>query len=367
VNSWVPKRIAYVLKIFPKLSETFIISELTELKARDVELLILSLLPPREEPRHQMVAQTGLDRLVSYQTNAFSAMLEKFQPQLVHAHFATESTALARELAWRNGIPFTFTAHGYDIFRKPPADFLDRAKAAAAVITVSRANADYIQKTFGVPSSRLRIIPCGVDTMRFCSSGGTETERHLCPTILCVARLVAVKNLQLLLRACALLCDEDLRFRCILVGDGPYRSELEALRKELGLQKIVEMPGGAAQEKVIHYWQQASVGALTSDNEGMPVCLMEAAACGVPVVATAVGGVPELVEDGITGLLSPAGDAAGFAANVKRLLMDQELRSQMSIAARRLAERNFSVARQVDELLALWSDILERKRPWAFQ
>jgi len=89
---------------------------------------------------------------------------------------------------------------------------------------------------------------------------------------------------------------------------------LEALSLELGLSELVQFHGAATQERVLKWWQGATLGVLSSDNEGMPVSLMEAAACGVPVVATAVGGVPELVADGVTGLLAPKGDAVALAA-----------------------------------------------------
>src|SRR6185503_19517130 len=163
----VPRRIAYVLKIFPKLSETFIASELAELRRRGVELQILSLLPPREELRHEVIAGAGLDEIAHYDPSRFPELLKKFRPQLLHAHFATESTTAARELAAGLRVPYCFTAHGYDIHRKPPADFGERAASAGAVVTVSQANAEYIVRTFGVPGSRLRVIPCGVDLQQF--------------------------------------------------------------------------------------------------------------------------------------------------------------------------------------------------------
>lgn len=352
-----PSRVAYVLKIFPKLSETFIGAELAELRRRGVELRILSLLPPRDEPHHEFVARAGLKRLVYYGAERFPGAVADFRPQLLHAHFATESTAVARDLASSCGLPFTFTAHGYDIFRKPPPDFGARAAAAAAVVTVSQANAAHIQKTFGVPPSRLQVIGCGVDTNFFCPRAAA-VNGVLAPLVVCVARHVRVKNLQLLLRACARLRDWGVDFRCVLVGDGPCRGELEELRSGLGLGSVVQLAGAAEQSGVLRWWQKAAIGVLTSDNEGLPVSLMEAAACGVPVVATAVGGVPELVTDGVTGLLAPAGDAEALADALRRLLASSDLRARMSVAARQRAEERFCLATQVDRLLRLWAKIL---------
>ncbi|PYS17224.1 MAG: hypothetical protein DMG17_10555 [Acidobacteria bacterium] len=162
------QRLAYVLQIFPKLSETFIAGELAELRRRGVEVRILSLLPPRAEVQHDIVHRAGLAELTTYDVDAFPSVVRAFRPQLLHAHFATDATAKARELAARCELPFTFTAHGYDIHRKPPPDFRERALAARAVVTVSEANKAYLARTFGVPEARVRVIPCGVDTERFC-------------------------------------------------------------------------------------------------------------------------------------------------------------------------------------------------------
>src|ERR1051326_5469058 len=119
-TSLMPRRIAYVLKVFPKISETFIAEELAELRRRGVEVRILSLLPPRNEPQHQIVTTAGLEEITCYQPERFSHVLKEFRPELLHAHFATEATETAIELATEEGIPFTFTAHGYDIHRKAP-------------------------------------------------------------------------------------------------------------------------------------------------------------------------------------------------------------------------------------------------------
>ncbi len=351
-----PSRIAYVLKIFPKLSETFIVNELAELRRRGIQLRILSLLPPRDELRQNLFVEAGLHHVTCYEPARFPAVLEEFRPELVHAHFATESAEMARALANKRRLPYTFTSHGYDIYRKPPPDYAKRAMAAAAVITVSRANATYIAENFGVPESHVRVIPCGVDLDRF--RPPPQRRNGDVPLVVCVARQVAVKNLALLLRSCAVLHRRAVPFRCVMIGDGPLRQQLQALRSRLGLSESVLMPGAAEQSVVLDYLQHAAVGVLTSDSEGMPVSLMEAAACGLAVVATAVGGVPELVKDGTTGFLCPPGAAEALATALERLLVNAPLRTAMGAAARARAQSMFSLQTQVDQLLHLWSSIL---------
>src|SRR5436309_11213316 len=138
------QRIAYIVNVFPKLSETFIARELVELERRGVEVRILSLRRPTESLQHEFVIGTGLAERTVYDAGEFGEVLRSFRPQVVHAHFATESTATAQQLAGEMGLPFTFTAHGYDIYRRPPDDFAVRAATAHAVITVSESNARHI-------------------------------------------------------------------------------------------------------------------------------------------------------------------------------------------------------------------------------
>ena len=221
-------------------------------------------------------------------------------------------------------------------------------------MTVSNANAAHITQAFHVQASHVRVIPCGVDTDMFRPGVGRVEP----PLIACVARLVPVKNHALLLEACASLAAQGTPFTCVLAGDGKDRDAVAALRARLALDTAVEMVGALEQTDVRRLWQRASVGVLASTSEGMPVSLMEAAACGVPVVATAVGGVPELVVDGETGILVPSGDVNKMTAALEWLLTDRELAARMGRAARRRAEERFSVTRQVDRLLELWRAIL---------
>ena len=344
------RRIAYVVNCFPKVSQTFVENEIAELRRRDVDVRLLSLRPPADEPRHEILSAHG----VHYDTQEFTSLLRTFRPQLVHAHFATEPTTAARTLAADLDVPFTFTAHGYDVYRRPPRDLASRAAAAAAVVTVSNANARHLAAVHGIDRRHIRVIPAGVDTERF----RPPAIRADPPHIVSVARLVPVKNLGLLLEACRILSDRGRDYRCVIVGDGRARDELVTLRQELCLERFVDLVGAASQYEVVEWWRRAAAAVLTSKSEGMPVSLMEAAACGVPAVATAVGGVPEVVEDGVTGLLVTPGDAAGVATVLDTLLRDRRLAARLGGAGRRRVEQRFSLARQVDELVSLWSGLV---------
>lgn len=348
------QRVAYVVNMFPKLSETFIANEIAELTSRGIDCRLLSLKRPTEALRHAVVDTLPLDRMAFSDHDAFRRSLADCPPDVVHAHFATEPTRVAGALAAALRLPFTFTAHGYDVYRKPPADLRDRIRAAHAVVTVSEANADHLVANFDAPRERLRVLPCGVDLDRFrpAANGG---EPH---TIVCVARLRPVKNLGALLRACRILKDRVVRFRLVVIGEGPSLLELEAERTRLGLDAEVRFEGAQDHATVLAWWQRATVGVLTSHSEGMPVSLMEAAACGVPAVAPAVGGIPELIDDGVTGFVTPPGDSAAVADALARVLGSPALRATLSLAARRRAEARFSASAQVDALLDLWASLL---------
>jgi len=364
-GSSVPQRLVYVVKKFPKFSETFIASELVELQRRNVQFRVLALCEPEVALRHRFIREACLERATTYGAENFDRMVEEFRPELLHAHFASEATAHARRLAHKFALPFTFTAHGYDIYRDPPADFRDRARGSAALITVSMANARYISRTFRIPLDRIQVIPSGVDMSRFRPAlmrkiADESQASSSFARIACVARYEPAKNLELLVQACAILRDRGVRFHCVLAGEGDARKSIEKTVAELELCEIVELKGAIDHDEVIELFQTASVAVLSSNREGMPVSLMEAGACGIPVVATSVGGVPELIEHEITGFLSPPGEAQSLADNIERLLMDPELRARMGDAARRRIEEKFSLKRQVDKMLKLWSCYLDR-------
>jgi colanic acid/amylovoran biosynthesis glycosyltransferase len=356
----VVQRIAYVLKAFPQLTQTFILGELRELRRRSIEVLILSLGSPPETLRHKSVAEAGLDRVTIYDPAQFLPRLIEFRPQLLHAHFATRATAAARSLAKEIGVPFTFTAHGYDIYFAPPKDFYERAVAAAAVVTVSEANRDHITNSFSVPPEYIHVIPNGVDTDFFSPAVDPRRGAGQPPLMVCVARHEPVKNLRLLLETCAVLRDREIEFRCVMVGDGAERSDLEAIRRGLNLDHFVEMVGELERGEVRDWWRRADLAVLSSDSEGMPVSLIEAAACGVPAVATRVGGIPELIGDGVTGVLTAPRDPSALANALARMLADPQRAFEMGQAARRRVIDRFSLRLQLDGLIALWEDVVKQ-------
>ncbi len=346
--------VAYVVNMFPKLSETFIANEIAALVRRGVTCRVLSLKAPTETLRHPVVRTLPLDEMLFFDEAAFRRSLADAPPDVVHAHFATEPTRVARAIAADLDLPYTFTAHGYDVYRRPPADLAARVQDAAAVVTVSDANAAHLVEACGADRARLHVLPCGVDLDRFVPMPARVEPA----TIVCVARLRPVKNLGVLLHACRILKDRGLAARTVVIGEGPSLADLEALRATLDLVHEVSFEGAQDQAVVCDWWQRATAGVLTSESEGMPVSLMEAAACGVPAVAPAVGGIPELIAHGETGFVTAPNAPEAIADGLARILSEPDLRARMSQAARIRAEARFSSARQVDTLLSLWAPLV---------
>lgn len=206
-------------------------------------------------------------------------------------------------------------------------------------------------RSLGVPAPRLSYIPNGVDSGFFTPAATPPSRRE--PLILCVARLARDKDHLTLLRAFERVLQERPEARLRIVGDGPEEHALRQWAASSAAGGRVDfLPGGLDMRE--HY-AQARMFALSSVREGQPNVILEAMAAGLPVCATAVGGIPRLVEENASGLLSPSGDAEALARNCLRLLEDPALGDAMGRAGRGRVERDFSFTAMVDAHQALFS------------
>ncbi len=281
-------------------------------------------------------------------------------PRHVHAHFAHDPALVGLLVARLTGLPFSFTGHARDLLQIPAAALTARATAAATLVTCCEANAAHIRAT--VPAAalpRLLVVHHGIDLTRFRPTAADA--RGPLPTILSVGRLVEKKGYDDLLRALACLRAAGTPFVCHLYGDGPLRTRLLALRDELGLRDHVHLPGAVDQDRVAAALAGADVFALASrptedgDRDGIPNVLVEAMSCGVPVITTSAGGIPELVRHEVNGLVTGPGDVPALAAGLQRLLEDSALRSRLGAAARRTVEEGFDVAAAARTLEAVFA------------
>ena len=282
--------------------------------------------------------------------------VREFDPDVIHAHWATYPSTAALALGRVTGKPFGFTCHAHDIFVH---DHLLREKieSSAVPVTISRYNVEWLTEHVTARArERLNVIHCGVDlgNLPF-RDGGREQD-----LIVTVGRLDPIKGFDVLLDALGELKRRGRRFRCQVIGDGPLRGTLQAGIDRQGLSTGVELLGARPQAEVRQALGRASIFTLPSriapggDRDGIPVSLMEAMAAGAPVVSTRVSGIPELVEDQSEGLLVPPQDPRALADALARLLDDGALRRRLALAARAKIVRDFDAAGEASKLLELF-------------
>ena len=262
----------------------------------------------------------------------------------IHAHFSTNSAAVAMLAEAMGGPAFSFTVHGPDEFFTPFTNSLAlKIERAAFVACISHfCRSQCMALSDPACWDRLRIVHCGVDPARY----DTPPEPSGPPHLLFVGRLSRVKGMAVLLEAFARILPRHPGTLLTLVGDGPERAALEAQARSLGVEQAVRFEGFLSQAAVAGQLAAAAVFVLPSFAEGLPVVLMEAMASRRPVVATRIAGVAELVEDGVGGFLVPPGDVEALADRLDRLLADPDLRVRMGLEGRRVVERDFAIARE---------------------
>ena len=401
--------VAYVLRSWPRLSQTFVLNEILELERIGVRVSIFALSrateplvqsqvadvtapvrylddPHRARVRaHVRLATAFPRRYVSTMAFAIrhgelfggytrSTTLQAFDAAVriagelqrnprsspmthIHAHFAHDPALIGLLVHRLTNIPFTFTAHARDLYQIPDAALNGRAREAAAVVTCCRSNLEHIRSVVTTPTP-IELIYHGVDLRRF--HPAVEPRDNEVPVIVSVGRLVEKKGFDELLHACALLAARHREFHCEIYGDGPRREALESLRDQLALQEYVHFRGARTQAELLPVYQRADVFALTphvtddGDRDGVPNVLFEAMACGTPVVSTCVGGIAEVVHDGQDGLLVDGGGAEAIAACLSDLLDDAMRRRELGAAAA-TSVRRFDGRSAAAQLAALFA------------
>jgi len=259
----------------------------------------------------------------------------------LHNHFASSSGTVAMLAAALGDFTFSISEHGPDIFFTPTWWRLD-AKFSRALFVACISHFCRSQVLIWTPPDRwgrVHIVHCGVDPGEF-TPRPHRTRGH---RLLFTGRLAAVKGLPILLEAVARLAPEHPDIELLLAGDGPDRPALEQRAADLGITDRVRFLGYQSSDQVRALLQETDVFALPSFAEGVPVVLMEAMASGVPVVTTRIAGIPELVEDDVSGFVVPPGDVAALVAAIDALLRDPSLRSRLGAAGRATVEREFDI------------------------
>ena len=268
----------------------------------------------------------------------------------LHNHIATAACTVAMLASTLSGIPYSFTLHGPDIFFEPYRWRLD-AKIASArfVACISHfCRAQAMNFSGAAHWDKLHIVHCAIEPDRY-----TPAPRTRASQLLFVGRLAGVKGVPVLLDALTRLQETHPELHATFIGDGPERQALEAQAKALGLSDVTSFIGYKSQSEVADALAQTDIFVLPSFAEGVPVVLMEAMAAAVPAITTHVAGVPELVEDGVHGFLTQAGDSTSLTNAIDTLLNDPERAETMGIAGRRKVSSEFNIAKEAAWLAEL--------------
>ena len=405
-----PMRIGYVVKRYPRYSETFIVNEILAHEAAGVDIRIFALRPPEDTHFQDKISQvrapvtylrkpaqgrvtpslitlsptpasyfwaefqetakvlpniwTKLDYAIGerssvvYQALWLAQEIRQCEITHLHAHFGTVATNVARLAAHFAEVPYTFTAHAKDIFHESvnPEDLRCKLRDASTVVTVSDYSVAYLQEQFGQDARKVQRIYNGMDLseLQFCSPA------QRAPKILSVCRLVEKKGLSYLIEACALLRQWNCEFTCQIVGTGYLKRELRSHIQTLNLDDWVELTGPRPQREVFALMQNAAVFAAPyvigkdGNRDGLPTALLEAMALGTPCVATDVTGIPEIIKDGETGLQVAQRDATALAQALQKLLTSSPLREHVATQARELVETEFDITQNAAVLRRLF-------------
>lgn len=371
-------RVGYLLKKFPRLSETFILNELLAQERMGRELCVLSRRAPDREPRHAELARLAapveypsFDTLDAW-TELFGvdahsqALLERFgglvremsrfqharMPSLfaealvlgkrarelglehLHVHFATDSALVAMLIQDLGGPGYSVTAHAKDIYRSTvdPELFSRIVERSRFTVTVCDANVRYMERLLTPAAQRkVRRLYNGIDLEAFRPRATERDENH----VLCVARLVEKKGFVVLIDALAELRARGIPFQATFIGEGEDRARIEARIAEVGLQGAIRLTGALEQEAVRGWMARATVQALPcivgedGNRDALPTTLIEALAMGLPCISTPVTGIPEILDEGRAGLLVPENDARATADALELVFRDGGLRREL--------------------------------------
>jgi colanic acid/amylovoran biosynthesis glycosyltransferase len=399
-------KVGYVVKRFPRASETFIGQEILGLERLGVEVVIFALRPNDRSVEHEWLAKLSAP-VYTFEPQGFStcwralqersrsssqqrqavhaALLTAFDHpkrsgkrylveswwigemsrvlgiQHLHAHFANHPTFVAMLSHRISDLPFSFTAHAKDIYLDGPTPDLWRRQLdeAAFGVTVSESNRRYLGSVLGSGfMDKLSTLYNGVDLdwIRPRRDSATKNGR----SVLFASRLIEKKGADVLVAAVPQVLQRDPSVRFTIVGEGAVREDLKTKAASLGVTENIRFAGFLPHQDLISLLADSDLFVLPcrvaadGDRDALPTVLLEAMAAGLPCISTAVNGVPEIIDHGQTGLIVPENDPVSLAAAIDRLMADPDTRKRMGIAGRRKAEGTFDLRQSTGRLRQLF-------------
>ncbi|WP_028323308.1 glycosyltransferase [Desulfatirhabdium butyrativorans] len=404
--------IGMILKGYPRISETFISNEILLLEELGFSFHIVSMRKPRESFTHRSVAriratvdylpETILSGLTAFL--ASSARLALSRPKSLrtacqiaarrfsrtgksasikhllqavylidrvlphhaishfHAHFAHSPTSVALYASILSGIPFSFTAHAKDIYTSNPWQLAEKIDRSTFVITCTEYNRLHLRKLPVCGNTPIFRVYHGIDLELFQAPDRAASEQKPPFRLLTVARLAPKKGIHTVLQALQGLASQELPFLYTVIGDGDEKDRLTRLARDLGIADRIQWLGTQPHDVVLAHYRNSDlflIGceiAANGDRDGIPNVLVESMAMGVPVVATRVSAIPELVENEKNGILVEPGDADAMARQIMRILSDTHLRERLIAEARQKVAQHFDHRKLIRELAGIYRE-----------
>ena len=404
-----PQTLAYILKGYPRISETFISNEILLLEKLGFQMHLFPMRQPRETFSHASVKEIKAE--VSYlPTELFENFAKLLIPNILlavrhplrfrktlllatqgnsqnklatlkhflqagymsyyhltgdtkighlHGHFAHSPTSVTRFAASFSGLPYSFTAHAKDIYTSKKEKLRQRIEEAQFVVTCTKHNQEYLEQLKGNCTTPIHCIYHGIDLNLFKNKLIQEKTQH-CHRIFTVARLTTKKGLPTIYQALRLLKEKGIIFSHTLIGDGDDRDDITALIKTLNLQDECQWLGTQTHEEVLKQFKKSDLFVLgceiapNGDRDGIPNVLVESLAMGIPALSTHISAIPEILINEQTGLTVAPKDSEGMARAMERLLTDTTLREHLIESGKELVATQFDNKQLIRELARIF-------------
>lgn len=399
-------KVAFIHHAFPRLHNTFTVNEIVELLRRGVDVSVFSLSKSPDALRNENIIQYGIPSRTFYfgdfpahdlsvpaacepyisrfrapaqsrwrtllngtwrspPTNRFSfaavaKQLKDDRYDIIHGAFGNTPATAAMILSEMTGIPWTFETHAFDLFVDFPFAASKLSKASV-VFTESKYHRGYLETELKAPRGKVEILHLSPDRLMLEEIEQLPARDNL---VVSVCRLHPIKGLTYALQAISRIRDEFPMLEYIVIGEGPLEADLRREAARLGISERVRFTGAMTNVDACKIVRQAAVFLLPSviasdgDRDGTPTAIAEAMQLEVPVISSNLGGIPELVDDGRTGILTRPGNVEEIARALRRLLNDRALRVSLGRAAREKVLTEFNVEQNTSKLLASWEAIL---------
>lgn len=404
-----PKTLAYILKGYPRISETFISNEILLLEKLNFKMHLFPMRQPRESFSHASVKEIKAE--VSYlPTELFENLPKLILPNVLlavkhpirylktvrlavqgrpknkratlkhllqagymsyyhltgnskighlHGHFAHSPTSVTRFAASFSELPYSFTAHAKDIYTSKREKLRQRIEEAEFVVTCTKHNQEYLEELRGNGTTPIHCIYHGIDLSLFQNNIEQEDSQNS-HRIFTVARLTTKKGLPTIYNALSLLKEKGISFTHTLIGDGDDRDAIKELIKRLNLENECQWLGTQTHEEVLNQFKRSDLFVLgceiapNGDRDGIPNVLVESLAMGVPALSTHISAIPEILINEETGLTVEPKDPEAMAQAMERLLTDEKLREHLITSGKELVATKFDNKQLIGDLAAIF-------------